>query len=982
MTRSGAEERCGAVGDRGSAARGGVARRRGRGRGRGSAAAAAARGRGWWVGLVGVGWTLAVLGAWSAGLLGPLEGWLTDVRARAGRLFSPPASERIVHVDIDQQSLDAVGRWPWDRAELARAVDTMTEAGAAVIVLDITLDEPTEPRWEQTAGAFARIDDDAELARALAAAGSSVLAATPGSAEGEGAGAAVRRAVEPIGSAASAHGLVTFGSGGLARADRAGVVREAPAGWFVPSEPVWQLGLTAAAEFEGAALRRAADGDVVMFGDRRAPAAGGRFVLAWPAAREHASEELLATDPLWMGLHRRFPIGPYVEHQRARGTWRRVVGVVATGRPLDADPTPEQIEEAVEVMAMTREFSYEGRTLDEEGARLEAELAAARASADASVEVAADLLAVMLDEAEVVLAGGEDRSFADWRARVGRYLAPARAAGDKWIDATLGLLDERRREAAGRWRLRSETEFKLPWGEDVAIAASEDPVARLIEARAARERHAAVQAAFDSAAASARAAREVFRAKREELVYLTDLKDLRYLVSLPPERGDPRTRMERYREQLEGKLVFVGWTAAGAVADFYPTAMGVRTPGVSVHAAVADAALSGHWVRRAPGWTGAALILFAGLSATAVAMVLPVGLGTLAAAGLTAGYAAANVWLLWDWADVLVPAAGPIVAAVGAWAVCGAGRAVVEGREKAAIRRQFRSRVSEQLVDLLADNPGLMNMEGEERELTVMFTDFAGFTSLSEKLGGRETVALLNAYLRELTEVLLARGAYVNKFLGDGVMAFWGAPVESDRHAGAALEAAVEAVAAVERLNRERAGGGEGGVEGTGGVGMRIGVSTGRVIVGDCGAPPRLNDYTVIGDAVNLAARLESANKALGTGVLVTGRTVELLSDAERSALLLRPMGRVRVVGQSVGVEVWELVGRRGAVAAGVEEWARKWADAVGAVSGGDPERAAGLFGELAREERGGSGAALWAERCGEIAREDDRDAVLALRGK
>jgi class 3 adenylate cyclase len=255
-------------------------------------------------------------------------------------------------------------------------------------------------------------------------------------------------------------------------------------------------------------------------------------------------------------------------------------------------------------------------------------------------------------------------------------------------------------------------------------------------------------------------------------------------------------------------------------------------------------------------------------------------------------------------------------------------------------------------------------MSGEEREVTVLFGDLAGFTKISESLGGAMTVATLNRYMKTLAGALVEHGAYLNKFLGDGVMAFWSAFTPDVGQAAHACRAAVACQDMVARLNAQPA------AKGVPALGLRIGVATGRVVVGDCGAPPALNDYTVIGDAVNLASRLESASKQFGTSNLIDARTREQLGPND---VAVRPIGLVVVVGQTRPVNVFEVLPCDGqdeliALSAGVvETFARRDRDACGKAL----EAFAARFGETPFVE-------TYREALGEA----DLDGVLRLKEK
>jgi class 3 adenylate cyclase len=352
------------------------------------------------------------------------------------------------------------------------------------------------------------------------------------------------------------------------------------------------------------------------------------------------------------------------------------------------------------------------------------------------------------------------------------------------------------------------------------------------------------------------------------------------------------------RKKVEGKLVFIGWTATGAAADFVPTALDPRTPGVIVHATIAHMALTGRGVRFAPAWSGLVMIVVLGLLCTLAAERFPPLPSATAACFLIAAYTGVGgVWLFVA-EDLLMPLAAPATAGGAGWMACTALQAAISRRERQRITRQFKARVSTQLVDYLVDNPQAVSMTGEEREITVVFGDIAGFTAISERLGGPATVSTLNRYLGRLADVLVEHDAYLNKFLGDGLMAFWSAFAIDGDQATKACRAALHCQAAIGELNDEAAGGNQPQ------LGLRIGIATGRVIVGDCGAPPALNDYTVIGDPVNLASRLESANRHFGTRILIDGRTKALLESGPP----LRPIGRIVVVGRAAPVEVFEVL--------------------------------------------------------------------------
>ncbi len=429
------------------------------------------------------------------------------------------------------------------------------------------------------------------------------------------------------------------------------------------------------------------------------------------------------------------------------------------------------------------------------------------------------------------------------------------------------------------------------------------------------------------------------------------------------------------RSQVEGRLIFIGWTSTGALADFFKTALGGKTPGVVVHAVAADMALTGRAKNLAHPLAPLALALLLGAAATLVAAVFPPVVSSFSGIAMAVGYVGGAGWLLFNWTPggqgVLLPMVGPLATGVAAWVSATAVEAALFKRDREQIRKQFRARVSPQLVEKLVENPGSVSMTGEQREMSTMFIDLAGFTSLSERLDGPTTVATLNRAMRENTRVLTAENAYVNKFLGDGLMAFWSAfDVEPDQ-AARACRAALECQRAIGALNFDPS------MKGLPPLSARVGIATGTVVVGDCGAPPELNDYTVIGNAVNLASRLESANKQFGTSVLIDGRTRELAGD-HPTEYALRHLGRIVVVGQTTPVSIYEVL-----TPDADRERIDMTHDAVEKFQQGDFVGALTLFHQL--EERFGDKklAAVYRDGVADAADQGDAfDGALRLRAK
>lgn len=355
---------------------------------------------------------------------------------------------------------------------------------------------------------------------------------------------------------------------------------------------------------------------------------------------------------------------------------------------------------------------------------------------------------------------------------------------------------------------------------------------------------------------------------------------------------------------FKNKIVLVGRSARTATelsrsqADLFNspfgTAGGERLfPGVELQATLVDNYLTGGGLRTVPeGWTLALVALLVPLLLWGNRRLHPAGAAALAAA-LVAAIAGASWWLFGRfqlWWPPLLPAAAA-VAVYGAAAL--AGYAFVRRRARQT-RAMFAQYVPPAVVSRLIAQPELMRLGGEAREVTLMFTDLANFTTLSEQLSAEQTVEVLTAYFNAMTPIVHATGGTVDKFIGDAVMAFWGAPLDDPQHAEHAVTAAISMQQAMQVLVADLR------ARGLPPIHMRIGLHTGRVVVGNVGSEQRFS-YTAIGDAVNLAARLEGANKAFGTGILLSAATAAQLP----SSVALRALDDVVVKGKTEPVRVF-----------------------------------------------------------------------------
>ncbi len=358
------------------------------------------------------------------------------------------------------------------------------------------------------------------------------------------------------------------------------------------------------------------------------------------------------------------------------------------------------------------------------------------------------------------------------------------------------------------------------------------------------------------------------------------------------EGGTPSLSPDIFKDSY----VFVGCSAPGLL-DLRPVPVNPKCPGVILHATFVDNLLTDSFIAEA-----ATPVVILGVMATAVA----------AALSLTYGgrwWQAGPLAVLW----LAVPLGIGFVAYAGGrwWPVAAHGMAsalglvgalaanyLVEGRQKAFIKQAFRHYLSGDVIEKIIRDPKHLELGGEKRELTIMFTDLAGFSSFSERLGPVELTALLNDYLSEMTDIIMEEGGTLDKYEGDAIIAFWNAPLAQADHAVRACRAALRCqrrLAELRPVFQQRTGAA---------LRMRVGLNTGEVVVGNMGSRKRFN-YTILGDAANLASRLEGANKAFGTETMVSGSTWQLALAEFRA----RKLADLRVVGRKTAVPVYELTG-------------------------------------------------------------------------
>lgn len=346
--------------------------------------------------------------------------------------------------------------------------------------------------------------------------------------------------------------------------------------------------------------------------------------------------------------------------------------------------------------------------------------------------------------------------------------------------------------------------------------------------------------------------------------------------------------------EFKDKIVFIG-TSAAALSDVFQTPFGKATmPGIQVHASMADSVLSNRFLRRATPASQLGFTLAAAVGVGVATALLPFAAAAFAALAAIGAWTWAALALFRGglWIDLVQPVAAIALAVFGGTAY----RYFVEDREKRKVRQLFGRYVAKDVCEQLIENPALAELGGKRREMTVLFSDIRGFTTVTEKGDPEALVAQLNEYFSRMVDVLFRHHGTLDKFVGDMVMALFGAPLDDEAHADHAVAAACEMVHELGELNRKWAA--QGRVQ----LDIGVGINSGEMIAGNIGSSSIMS-YTVIGDNVNLGARLESLNKEYGTRIII--------SDATRSRLKgsydIHPLGDVVVKGKTQPVAVFEL---------------------------------------------------------------------------
>lgn len=364
------------------------------------------------------------------------------------------------------------------------------------------------------------------------------------------------------------------------------------------------------------------------------------------------------------------------------------------------------------------------------------------------------------------------------------------------------------------------------------------------------------------------------------------------------ERGDEAaTILEQFAsENTRGRIVLIGATAA-ALFDLRSTPLASTSAGVEIHANAVDDLLHSRFLRQIPRSVTIPLLFAVALVCGFLLQRVP-SQATSAAIAVSAASAMVGAEYLLLRRDIIFFGVAPALAILLTWAGLTVQRLVAEQKQSRLLKTTFGRYVSPQILEHILAHPEKVDLGGERRELTILFSDIRGFTSISEAAEPEEVVEMLNIYLTRMVDILLNHGGTLDKFIGDAVMGFWNAPAGDEHHARHAVECAIEMIEETARLRAEWE------AEGKAALRIGIGINTGDAVAGNIGSR-KVFGYTVIGDAVNLASRLEGKNKDYGTEIIISESTLMRIGEGFDAVYL----DDVKVKGKDKAVKIYEIKG-------------------------------------------------------------------------
>ncbi len=353
---------------------------------------------------------------------------------------------------------------------------------------------------------------------------------------------------------------------------------------------------------------------------------------------------------------------------------------------------------------------------------------------------------------------------------------------------------------------------------------------------------------------------------------------------------------------FSGKIVLLG-TSAISTYDFAVSPLSARMPGVEKNATVIENIINKRFIKDVPAVLIIFLIIISGFSLSLILSRVRAKTGMLLSALFILSLLLLNLYLFINnrYMNLFYPLLDLIFISVTGFSH----KYIKEEKRSRELRRIFSRYVSPKIVEQLINNPEMTKLGGQKKEITVLFADIQGFTTLSEKKEPEEVVSLLNEYFKEMTDIIFKWDGTLDKFIGDEIMAFWGAPLEQPDHAELALRCSLDMSDRLEELQKKWLS------EGKPVLDCGIGINTGTVLIGNIGAEDKQMDYTAIGDHVNLGARVEKMTRECNTRILMTEFTFERIKELLRKNLIghveIKEVGTVHVKGRQMPVKIYSI---------------------------------------------------------------------------
>jgi adenylate cyclase len=426
------------------------------------------------------------------------------------------------------------------------------------------------------------------------------------------------------------------------------------------------------------------------------------------------------------------------------------------------------------------------------------------------------------------------------------------------------------------------------------------------------------------------------------------------------------------KEYFMGKKVFIGLTAPG-LYDLKPTSMSSISTGVSIHAATLENIIDKNFLRTVNSfWVVFFMFVMCVLTSSFVLKFHSI-------------YANLSVFFISLAVTVSIPAVlfmnafymniiFPSLSFITAFIIAAAYSYATEGKERRFVKRAFLQYMDRNVVEHILKNPELIKPGGQKRRVTVFFTDIAGFTSLAEKIPAEETARILHTILNSFTETIINNRGVIDKYIGDCIMAFWGAPLDTEEDEINACYSALQCIESLHEINRSI------GPDRPVDISVRVGIHTGNAVAGNLGSD-RLFDYTVIGDTVNLASRLESANKYFGTKIIVTEETLQKTGDI----FFAREIGLIAVKGKSVPVRIFELIAENEKADPDTKEAISMFTRAMDQYNKGELQEALDLFRAVLEMRPQDGPSEFYIKRCEDLMSKPELTSefnIIKLEGK